>query len=70
MHTEAREHLVNLDKFEGYAAKEAYLAILVAAERAGYVSKPGAKGAIRHTNFSQGMRWSRKTGQGVKLFPI
>ena len=54
MHTEAREHLVNLDKFEGYAAKEAYLAILVAAERAGYVSKPGAKGAIRHSNLSQG----------------
>ena len=54
MHTEAREHLVNLDKFEGHAAKEAYLAIVVAAERAGYVSTPGSKGTIRHTNFSRG----------------
>ena len=54
MHTEGPEHLVNLDKFENYGAKEAYLTILVAAERSGYVAKPGKKGAIRHTNFYRG----------------
>ena len=54
MHTEAPEHLVNLNKFENYPAKEAYLTIVVAAERAGYLAKPGSKGAIRHSKFYQG----------------
>jgi hypothetical protein len=51
MVTEGSEHLVNLDRFENYHAKEAYLAIVLGAERSGYRSRPGSKGTIRHTSF-------------------
>jgi hypothetical protein len=54
MLTEGSEHLVNLDRLENYPAKEAYLTILLAAERAGYSSIPGSRGVIRHCKFNVG----------------
>lgn len=47
LYSETAEHLANLDHCETRDLRRAYLAIMLAAERAGYRTQPRPKGDIR-----------------------
>ena len=54
MTSEASEHLLNLDLCQNRECRRGYLAVLLAAERAGFQVSAGAKGAVREMQIRDG----------------